>query len=285
MATRPVPGRRRGGTLRGRLVAYDPSGDPDYGHPDYGLSGRSVGRLRGAGHGSASYPGRRVHLDAFRHPLPGAPSRPCPGAPRHRRRADADRSARGYRNDPGYRAGNRLPESEAVENRHPAELWLRHETGHRCRDAACSGSRRLHHPGRLSLGPRSPRCSWCSWCCAGPGRCHPRSSCPGRSRPIRSWRPATSSGPRRSPFHSQAPRIPQPRLPTSSLNPTQTSEEGRSTVLGATLFKHVRRRPTLPRGPPRSTIGAEGLNFRVRNGTGCFPFAITAETLLRCHQP
>src|SRR6202000_3270220 len=25
--------------------------------------------------------------------------------------------------------------------------------------------------------------------------------------------------------------------------------------------------------------------FRVRNGTGCFPFAITAETLLRCHRP
>ena len=65
----------------------------------------------------------------------------------------------------------------------------------------------------------------------------------------------------------------------------QTSEEGRSTSSGATLFKHVRRRPTLPRGPPRSTIGAEGLNFRVRNGTGCFPFAITAETLLRCHRP
>jgi hypothetical protein len=65
----------------------------------------------------------------------------------------------------------------------------------------------------------------------------------------------------------------------------QTSEEGRSTSSGATLFKHVRRRPTLPRGPPRSTIGAEELNFRVRNGTGCFPFAITAETLLRCHRP
>jgi hypothetical protein len=44
----------------------------------------------------------------------------------------------------------------------------------------------------------------------------------------------------------------------------------------------VRRRPTLPRGPPRSTIGAEGLNFRVRNGTGCFPFAMAAETLWRC---
>src|SRR5580693_4836267 len=48
---------------------------------------------------------------------------------------------------------------------------------------------------------------------------------------------------------------------------------------------NVRRRPTLPRGPPRSTIGAERLNFRVRNGTGCFPLAITAETLLRCHRP
>ena len=78
---------------------------------------------------------------------------------------------------------------------------------------------------------------------------------------------------------------PSATFTTSSLNTIQTSEEGRSTVSGATLFKHVRRRPTLPRGPPRSTIGAEGLNFRVRNGTGCFPFAITAETLLRCHRP
>ena len=46
--------------------------------------------------------------------------------------------------------------------------------------------------------------------------------------------------------------------------------------------KNVRRRPTLPRSPPRSTIGAEGLSFRVRNGTGRFPFAMAAETLWRC---
>ena len=41
----------------------------------------------------------------------------------------------------------------------------------------------------------------------------------------------------------------------------------------------VRRRPTLP--PPRegSTIGAEGLSFRVRNGTGRFPDAMTAVTV------
>ena len=45
------------------------------------------------------------------------------------------------------------------------------------------------------------------------------------------------------------------------------------------IGKDVRRRPTLPRSLPRSTIGAEGLSFRVRNGAGRFPFAMTAETL------
>jgi hypothetical protein len=91
----------------------------------------------------------------------------------------------------------------------------------------------------------------------------------------------------RLPLGPWAFRVPQPRQPTSSIchHRTQTNEEGRSTSSGATLFTYVRRRPTLPRGPPRSTIGAEGLNFRVRNGTGCFPFAITAVTLLRCHRP
>ena len=40
-----------------------------------------------------------------------------------------------------------------------------------------------------------------------------------------------------------------------------------------------RRRPTLPHSYPCSTIGAEGLNFRVRKGNGCDPFAMTAENL------
>ena len=50
-------------------------------------------------------------------------------------------------------------------------------------------------------------------------------------------------------------------------------------------MKNARRCPTLPRGLPRSTIGAEELNFRVRNGTGCFPFAIAAVTLWNCTRP
>ena len=35
-----------------------------------------------------------------------------------------------------------------------------------------------------------------------------------------------------------------------------------------------RQRPTLPPGPPGSTIGAGGLNGRVRNGNGCGPSAM-----------
>ena len=37
------------------------------------------------------------------------------------------------------------------------------------------------------------------------------------------------------------------------------------------------QRPTLPHSYPCSTIGAEGLNFRVRNGNGCFPFAMVTK--------
>ena len=46
-----------------------------------------------------------------------------------------------------------------------------------------------------------------------------------------------------------------------------------------------RRRPTLPRSRPRSTIGAGGLNFRVRDGTGCDPSAMATETLCRGSLP
>ena len=43
------------------------------------------------------------------------------------------------------------------------------------------------------------------------------------------------------------------------------------------LYKFFRRRPTLPHSLPCSTIGAKELNFRVRDGNGCFLFAIATE--------
>ena len=41
----------------------------------------------------------------------------------------------------------------------------------------------------------------------------------------------------------------------------------------------IRRRPTLPGHLCPSTIGADGLNFRVRNGNGCVPVAIATEKI------
>ena len=41
----------------------------------------------------------------------------------------------------------------------------------------------------------------------------------------------------------------------------------------------IRQRPTLPGTHVPSTIGAGGLNFRVRNGNGCDPTAITTGNL------
>ena len=42
-----------------------------------------------------------------------------------------------------------------------------------------------------------------------------------------------------------------------------------------------RRRPTLPRPLERSTIGAVGLNDRVRDGNGCGPYALVASEDVR----
>ena len=52
-------------------------------------------------------------------------------------------------------------------------------------------------------------------------------------------------------------------------------EEGRPG--GRPSSSEIRRRPTLPGSLPPSTIGAGGLNFRVRNGNGCDPAAMATE--------
>ena len=46
------------------------------------------------------------------------------------------------------------------------------------------------------------------------------------------------------------------------------------------LREIIRRRPTLPGGLPPSTIGADRLNCRVRNGNGCDPVAMATGNLL-----
>ena len=70
--------------------------------------------------------------------------------------------------------------------------------------------------------------------------------------------------------------------PDPSLQQCGTAKTSMGTTEVVPIEEDVRRRPTLPRSPPRSTIGAERLSFRVRDGTGRFPFAMAAETLWRC---
>jgi hypothetical protein len=47
------------------------------------------------------------------------------------------------------------------------------------------------------------------------------------------------------------------------------------TVISSNIRKN-RHRPALPHSEPCSTIGDEGLNFRVRDGNGCNPLSIGA---------
>ncbi len=81
-----------------------------------------------------------------------------------------------------------------------------------------------------------------------PGRRRQLPAVPGHSYQ-RAWRPSKPSGSRYRLPDSSASRIPRPRSSTSSFNTTQTSEEGRSTISGATLFKTC---PAASYSPTRS---------------------------------
>ncbi len=62
----------------------------------------------------------------------------------------------------------------------------------------------------------------------------------------------------------------------------QPSRETAPAVCGGCLIiVELRRRPTLPGSLPPSTIGAGRLNFRVRDGNGCFPAAMATGNLAR----
>jgi hypothetical protein len=158
-------------------------------------------------------------------------------------------------------------------------------------------SRHVSRPCRCRHVSRLRQC-WArgrAMCLAGPIRC----SLP--ARPARSWHRQTLThawDPRAGPSirrpvaraRSRPPLTPTLRAVVSAATPPECQIhrkriEGRYQHGSDPQREDVRRRPTLPRGPPRSTIGAEGLNFRVRNGTGCFPFAMATETLWRCQGP
>jgi hypothetical protein len=97
----------------------------------------------------------------------------------------------------------------------------------------------------------------------------PRQRC--RARPQAGRAGGCSPGPGAGKHHGHAFAFDSRQNPWKQKKPT---------LMRVGFFRrNVRRCPTLPRGLPRSTIGAEELNFRVRDGTGCFPLAIAAATL------
>src|SRR5690606_25248331 len=65
-------------------------------------------------------------------------------------------------------------------------------------------------------------------------------------------------------------------FPVTKKSPLQFGTGFFPTTRTARTTKRCRRRPTLPRPLGRSTIGAVGLNDRVRNGNGCGPYALVA---------
>src|SRR5262249_146280 len=72
-----------------------------------------------------------------------------------------------------------------------------------------------------------------------------------------------------------------PRLPAPCARPAPTGPPSGP----ASALQENRRRPTLPGPREPSTIGAEGLNFSVRNGKRCFPLAKATEKRARPASP
>ena len=64
-----------------------------------------------------------------------------------------------------------------------------------------------------------------------------------------------------------------------SFSTAKTTKPPTASAIGGA--SKIRRRPTLPGGFPPSTIGAGGLNFRVRDGIGWDPSAMVTGKLVR----
>ena len=160
-------------------------------------------------------------------------------------------------------------------------------------------------PGDLRIGRRSARDSsrspaarlsrGCrSWVEAVPRRAAGPYRSPWRV-PRSTWRARSGCGPRRAGLRRSRPSplgrsfsrssgidTPGNRGPGASSRHNARRATPPSWWVALRVHVCVRRRPTLPPRLQGSTIGAERLSFRVRNGTGRFPLAMAAGTLLRC---
>jgi hypothetical protein len=170
-----------------------------------------------------------------------------PGPRRRPRRARRPRHARRATSGPAHVGGRRLhptgpPRRDRADPPRPPNRPVR--------TAADDPCARPHPPNRPVRTPADDPCA-------------------------RPWPPPARSGP----CPQDGRRAPRVR----SFERGEDDDEGQPVMLvDPRRGKIVRRRPTLPHSLPCSTIGAERLSFRVRNGTGRFPFAMAAVTLSSC---
>ncbi len=255
---------------------------------------------------------RRLHARA-------PPGQPAPAPPAHAGTPCPGRRAAGDRPSPGAeplspracRATNSAddaPDDRAhARSRRPAVPDRRTPAAQRCaphRNEVCGAGRNDRESSRRTCAclPRRPDCH--EFRTLVRGACLSHARIPGWTRarmrrrhdesdhclalrppdPCRVVAQLSLHSRRLTGVHAQC-RAPRHRRDLRVLSRTHQAgplKRDEAAHVGRPRAKHVRRRPTLPRGLPRSTIGAEGLNFRVRNGAGCFPFAMVAETLWRC---
>ncbi len=97
-------------------------------------------------------------------------------------------------------------------------------------------------------------------------------------------RQAARSEPRRHGGAERRSRRPRRKRALPETGPAAAPVEARATEkqngppkMDGPFVQSIRRRPTLPGPSKPSTIGAEGLNFSVRNGKRCLPLAMTTE--------
>ena len=120
--------------------------------------------------------------------------------------------------------------------------------------------------------------------CHGPSPSDPRTA--GRCPSVSGYRP----GPKPSGRSILPPSVAAPIRWTGATNETRgwpwagsylsvrpRRKRRTGPQMGPRSLEEIRRRPTLPGSLLPSTIGAGGLNFRVRNGNGCDPTAMATE--------
>ena len=119
----------------------------------------------------------------------------------------------------------------------------------------------------------------------------PRAGDAARRRSRRARRPSRSTRRTRSPRRASRRSSSRTRRSASACGGCASSTRTGATKLRAAVERRKApcgafrrnngRRPTLPGDCSPSTIGADGLNFSVRNGKRCFPVAMTAQLVRR----